>query len=174
MEDFLKQLVEEDTIEAWQALKDQMPWNFAGEDDSAVAALGFEEAEIDLEDPEEVAALLDDHEEGTVWMETYLDPGLYIGEDFMPYLVHCQQIICLPKGSKPSSATALFIAKSAKTADMQDYAISLLIVACPRCQLLYTQGDDDVDFDTDIEDWIDQECPACEGTGEWEYELQGL
>jgi hypothetical protein len=174
MEDYLKLLVAEDTIEAWQALQDQMPWNFAGEDDAAIAALGFEEAEVDIEDPDAIAALLDEHEEGTVWMESYLDPGLYIGEDFMPYLLHCQQIVCLTKDSKPSSASALFISNKVKTADMQDYAISLLIVACPRCQLMYTQGDEDIEFDTDVDDWIDEDCIACNGTGEWEYELHGL
>ena len=174
MENFLKQLVEEDTSEAWQALKDQMPWNFAGADDASVAALGFEEAEIDLQDAEELSALLSENEEGKVWMETYLDPGLYIGEDFMPYLLHCQLLVCLTKDSRPTSATALFVSNVAKPSEMQDSAISLLIVACPRCQLMYTKGDEEIEFDTDVEDWIEQDCIACEGTGEWEYELQGL
>ena len=39
---------------------------------------------------------------------------------------------------------------------------------------MYTKGDEDIEFDTDLEDWIDQDCIACEATGEWEYELRGL
>ncbi len=171
MEDFLKQLVEEDTSEAWQALKDQMPWNCAGADDAAVKALGFKEAEVDVYDPEAVEILIAENEEGTVWAEFDLHPYLTIGEDFAPNIMYCLELSCLTKDSKPTSANAFLISNKARPKGMQDTVISLLIVACPRCQLMFTKGDEDIEFDTNDEGWIREDCAACGGSGEWEYEL---
>jgi hypothetical protein len=35
---------------------------------------------------------------------------------------------------------------------------------------MFTQGDEDIEFEPDNDDWIVEDCIACEGNGEWEYE----
>lgn len=51
-------------------------------------------------------------------------------------------------------------------------AISYLLIVCPRCQLIATDGDEEADFEPDEdESFVDDNCPACAGTGEWAFEL---
>ena len=167
MEDFLKQLVSEDTPEAWESLRSQMPWNQAGKDDAAIAALDIDSVDIDLDDPEALSQAVS---EGKVWMEFYVDPSLTIGSGFIPYILNCQQIICLTPDSLPLSSPEVLVAEKAKPAEIEGSAISFLVVACPRCHLMSTKGDEDIEFEPD-EDLIDSNCIACQGSGEWEYEL---
>ena len=169
MQEFLKTLVTEDTPEAWDSLRKQMPWNYAGKSDAEIFSLGFEDSEIDPNDADAVRQVIEDNPEGKVWMEMYLDGGLEIGEYFVPFIINCQQLVCLTKDSNPSEPSAILISQEAKPKDLDRSAISLLIVACPRCQLMFTQGDEDIEFEPD-DDWIVEDCIACEGTGEWEYE----
>jgi hypothetical protein len=170
MHKFLETLVMEDTPEAWDSLRKQMPWNYAGKNDAEIFALGFEDSEIDPNDADAVRQVIEDNPEGKVWMEMYLDGGLEIGDDFVPYIINCQQIVCLTKDSNPSEPSAILISQEAKPKDIDRSAISLLVVACPRCQLMFTQGDEDIEFEPDNDDWIVEDCIACEGNGEWEYE----
>lgn len=167
MEDFLKQLVNEDTPDAWNTLRSQMPWNQAKKDDAAIAALGIGSVDIDMDDSEALKQALS---EGKVWMEFYVDPDLTIGSGFNPYILNCQQIICLSLDSLPLSSPEVLLAQESKPADIEGHAISFLVVACPRCHLMVTKGDEDIEFEPD-EDLIDSNCIACQGSGEWEYEL---
>ena len=167
MEEFLTQLVAEDTPEAWNRLRAKMPWNQAGKEDFAISALGIDEVDIDPDDSDAFQQALSD---GRVWREFYIDPDLTIGSSFTPYIMNCQQIVCLSPDSQPVFSSDIRISLKPKPANMEGSAITFLVVACPRCHLMFTKGDENIEYEPD-EDLIDPECIACHGTGEWEYEL---
>ena len=167
MEDFLTQLVTEDTPEAWDRLRSQMPWNQAGKDDAAIAALGIDLVDIDPDDSDAFSQALAD---GKVWMEFYVDPSLTIGSGFTPYIIDCHEISYLSPDSHAGFSSEIRIAEEPKPTDIDGLAIFNLVVACPRCHLMFTKGDEDIEFEPN-EDLVDSNCIACNGTGEWEYEL---
>ena len=173
MQESFQQIVDEDTAEAWSEVKKQMPWaNIDKGDGAKLAELGFRDSEIDHTDEDEIEALISSSEEGSVWGEFYLDPIISIGDDFDVYIKNCQYVSPLRQTPSLSNLEGIYVSERAWTEGLPTSAISYLLIVCPRCQLLATGGDQDVDFDPEEdESFIDEDCPACSGTGEWEYEL---
>lgn len=172
MEKYFESLVSEDTPEAWAALRAPMPWSWAPSDQEKALfqQLDLQELEIQVSDSEQVQQQLESSADGTTFGEFYLEPVLSINGSFYPYIVNCLQITSLPKGSNPSlgNLVALYESKSAVVTD--DFSpISYLVIVCPRCQLQFTEGDTDAEFSP--EDCVFDDCLACGGAGEWEYEL---
>lgn len=173
MEKYFQVLVSEDSPEAWATLREQMPWNWAPsvEETELFKRIGLEELNTDRTDSEAVREKLENSEDGTIFGEFYLDPGLEINGNFEPSLINCLQIIGLRKGSTPSlgDLTCMWQSKIAILTD--DFSpISWMVIVCPRCQLQFTEGDSDTEFSP--EDCVFDDCSACGGTGEWEYALQ--
>lgn len=96
---------------------------------------------------------------------------LTIGDEFFPRIVDCLQISLVDRVPSLSNLTGIYEAQTTWASNVPASAISLLIIACPRCQLLFTEGDEDAEFDPeDSDEWLDEDCIACEGSGEWAYE----
>lgn len=172
MKQYLKQFVSKDSQEEWQKLKSQMPWNFSTEGSELLANFQFEELDTDLDDEAEIADLIENSEVGTIWGEFFLEPVLSIGDDFYPFVQNCQQLLLLEQVPSLSNLSGLAKSDQPWKQGIPQDAVSFLVIACPRCQLIFTDGDTDEDFNPDDEDgWIDDSCPACNGSGEWVYEL---
>ena len=172
MEEYFEALVTEDTVEAWETLKTAMPWRRApsSEDKKLAKKLGLQVLDVDIYNPEEIRSLLDNSADGTIFGDFWSEPMLEIGEGFYPHLLNCQVLLPLAKGSTPNQdLTNLFRSKTPITSD--DFSpISLMVIVCPRCQLRFTEGDPDVDVEP--EECAYEDCIACGGSGEWEYELE--
>jgi hypothetical protein len=90
---------------------------------------------------------------------------LEIGACYYPHLLNCQVLLPLSKDSGPGpDLTNLFRSSTAIA------SISLMVIVCPRCQLRFTEGDSDIEVDP--EDCIFEDCIACGGSEEWEFELE--
>lgn len=172
MKDYFKVLVAEDTVEAWVALKEEMPWRLApsNEEKKLAKQLGLQVLDVDIYNPEEIRSLLDNSPDGTIFGDFWSEPWLEIGEGYSPHVLNCQVLLPLAKDSNPSQdLTNLFRSSTAIASD--DFsAISLMVIVCPRCQLRATEGDPDNEVEP--EECAFDDCIACGGSGEWEYELQ--
>lgn len=172
LENFYSSLVDEDSPEAWAKLREQMPWNWATseEDKKLIEQLGLEEVEIDTSDRQEINNLLKNSEEGTIFGEYFFEPFISINDDFYSYVLSSQQIFLLEKDSTPSIDELVCLYRAKTSIVTNDFSpISFLAVVCPRCQLRFTEGDEDLDFQP--EDCVFEDCIACDGTGEWLFEL---
>lgn len=172
MRKYLRPLVTEDTPDAWAEVKGRMPWNFKSEGSEKLADLHFKVSQTDVSDAKAIEALISNSPKGTVWGEFYLDPFITPGGDFYPYVRSCQQIAVLEQVPSLSNLEFLYISETPWIDGLPRDAVSYLVIICPRCQLIATDGDEDADFEPDEdEDFVDEDCPACSGTGEWEFEL---
>jgi hypothetical protein len=172
MEEYFEALVAEDTVEAWAALKKKMPWALApsSEEKKLAKQLGLKVLDIDIYNPEEIRSLLDNSPDGTIFGDFWHEPFLEIGGGFYPQLLNCQVLLPLSKDSTPNhELTNLFRSKTAVKND--DFSpISLMVIVCPRCELRFTEGDSDIEAEP--EECVFEDCIACGGSGEWEYELE--
>lgn len=172
MQKYLKAHVDEDTAEAWAKIQDQMPWNFKTQGSEKLASLQFRDSEIDISDAKAIEELISNSPKGTVWGEFYLDPFITPGGDFYPYVRSCQQVVLLEQVPSLSNLENVYISELPWSENLPQDAISYLLIVCPRCQLIAMDGDVEEDFDPDEdESFIDEDCPACSGTGEWGFEL---
>jgi hypothetical protein len=172
MEQYFEALVAEDTVEAWAALKKEMPWRWApsNEEKKLAKQLGLQVLDVDIYNPEEIRSLLDNSPDGTIFGDFWHEPMLEIGAGFYPHLLTCQVLLPLSKESNPNQdLTNLFRSSTAITSD--DFSpISLMVIVCPRCQLRATEGDPDNEVEP--EECAYDDCIACGGSGEWEFELE--
>lgn len=172
MHEYLESFVDEDTPGAWAKLRDQMPWNFYKEGSEKVATLKLSNSNVNVSDAGAVQELLSKSPKGTVWGEFYLDPFITPGADFYPYVRSCQQLVMLDQVPNLSSLENLYISERPWSDGIPQDAISFLLIVCPRCQLIAMDGDVEEDFEPeDDESFVDDNCPACSGSGEWEFEL---
>jgi hypothetical protein len=172
MKKYLKPFVTEDTPEAWAKVKGQMPWNFKTAGSEKLAGLDFSDCDIDISDAKAIDELISESPKGTIWGAFYLDPYITLGNDFYPYIRNCQQLVMLEQVPGLSSLEAIYMSKRPWSEGLPQDAISFLLIVCPRCQLIATDGDEEADFEPDEdESFVDENCPACDGTGEWDFEL---
>jgi hypothetical protein len=172
MEEYFKAVVAEDTVEAWAALKQEMPWGWAPSDDEKkfVKQLGLKVLDVDTNNPEEVRLLLEKSQDGTIFGDFWSEPMLEIGDGFYPYLVNSQVLGPLYKGSNPSQELTNIYESSIVNKTDVFRPMTFMVIVCPRCQLRYTEGDPDILVEP--EECIYEDCIACGGSGEWEYELE--
>ena len=168
--EFLEVVVSSDTPSEWAEVRNQMPWNFADPDSSKVAALNLSELDTDVNDQNAVLQKIKSSPEGTIWGEFYFDPFLTISESFDPHVLSSHQLIRLSQNSIPNGDLNCLYRSDPATDDCPEWVTSYVVVACPRCHLMFTKGDEDIYLDLD-EDWIQDDCFACDGSGEWVYEL---
>lgn len=178
MSKILKSLVSEDSADAWQALKTRMPWTDNDQQVGWLKELDFEL--VDPDDPEDTNGSVLGLENLPTYSEDYLDPVIVIGDDFYPYIHTCLSIT-LVQGRDDNMGSAqvciqtvsgdLYKSKLETSQELPLSLVSYLLVACPRCQLSFSTADESFEFDPDEEDWIQQDCIACQGSGEWEWEL---
>lgn len=172
MHEYLKQFVSTDTIESWSIVKSQMPWRASADTAHDFADLKFEEIDVDISNPEEIAKVLATSAKGTIWGEFYVDGGITLGDNFYPYIQNCQQLAVLEKVPSLSNLSGLLKSNLPWREGMPSGAISYLVISCPRCHIIFTDGDAETISDPEEEEgWIQEDCPACTGTGEWVYSL---
>ena len=173
MDDYFGALVAEDTPESWAALKALMPWNMAPSEEEGLlfAQLKLQQLDTDSDDDEGVAALLKASGDGTIFGELELEPMLSVGDDFCPYVITAQQIVALESSSRiPASLISLY--RSEAVLGVENFLpLSYLVIVCPRCQLQFTEGD--LEQEVEPDDCVFDDCIACDGTGEWVWELDG-
>lgn len=172
MEEYFKAVVAEDTVEAWAALKKEMPWGWgpSNEEKKIAKKLGLQVLDIDIYNPEEIRSLLENSPDGTIFGDFWSEPMLELGDGFYPHVLTCQVLLPLSKDSTPNhELTNLFRSKTPITSE--DFSpISLMVILCPRCHLSATEGDPDNEVEP--EECVLEDCIACGGSGEWEYELE--
>ena len=173
-----KSLVSEDTTHAWQALKNRMPWT-----DEDLKVDWLKELDFELVDSDEAEDTNGSElglEDLPTYSEDYLDPVIVLGDDFYPYINTCLSVALVQGRSEgvgssevciQTVAGDLYKSKLETSRELPFSLVSYLVVACPRCQLSVSSDDESFEFDPDEEDWIQEDCIACQGTGEWEWEL---
>lgn len=172
MEDYFSSLVSEDTTEAWAKVKEQMPWSWAPsqKDKELIEQIGLQQLEIDTSDEEEVSEVLQNSLDGTIFGEFYVEPFLSINDDFFAYVKTCLQLIPLDSASTPTLDELTSIYRSKRKLVADDFSpVNYMVIICPRCQLRFTEGDEDLDYSPD--DCVYEDCIACDGSGEWVFEL---
>ena len=93
MQHYFEGFVSEDTEQAWQKLKSEMPWNVEGVHSTAIMELGLKSIELDIESDRQLGSLLESTPSRCLWFEFYVHPFLAPGhEDFYPFIINCQQI----------------------------------------------------------------------------------
>ena len=175
---YFEALVSDDTRAAWEALREQMPWSWSPSlrERQLLEELGLEQLDTDTDDANAVQELLSSAEDGTIFGEFHVEPASVIDNgNFEPYLTWCLQTVSLRKGSTPSSSNLSGLFKSKMAINDAEFSVlSYMVIVCPRCQLQFTQGDPDADFspdDYEFEDYVLDDCLACDGAGEWVFEL---
>jgi hypothetical protein len=167
-----KKIVSEDTPQMWMSVKEAMPWGWALTESQSLdfPSSDLELLEIDCDDSDAVLGAIADYPNGEIFGEFEMDPSVEVNSNFDAYVMICLTLAQLPKGSTPSTAelTNLYRADSFEKVTTVS-PISFLVIVCPRCQLRFTAGDEDVEFTPD--DCRFDDCIACDGTGEWEYEF---
>lgn len=174
MDEFFKQVVDQDTVEAWRAVRIQMPWNFADSRASEISSLNLVEVVLDEIEYDGLIREIQLTEPGTFWGEYRVDiGGLTIGESFSPYIIDCQEVTELSGAQRLGpDLTHLYRTSIPGKTIALTHAISFLAVACPRCHLNFSHGNEEVLLDGLLPDsWTDNACLACGGSGEWWYEL---
>ena len=170
MSNIYSSLVKSDTATEWASLKAGMPWSSQEAGAEKLVGLGIEQVDIALNEAA-ISELLDTSPAGTVWGEFVVEPFVQIGDDYSAFVMNCLTTAVLTQ--VPSFSSLSGISKSEKpwVEGLPTFATSWMVIACPRCHLTATDGDPDEEIDFYDEDWIDEDCIACEGTGEWEFEL---
>lgn len=178
MSTIFRSLVSEDSPDAWKALKAGMPW--ADEDMKVdwLKELDFQLVEADETEDQNSSEL--GLENLPTYSEDYLDPVIVLGQDFHPYIQTCLSIALVQGRNDDVSSSRvciqtvagdLYVSELETSRDLPFSLVSYLLVACPRCQVSFSTDDESFEFDPDEEDWIQEDCIACQGTGEWEWEL---
>jgi hypothetical protein len=172
MKEFLNDFVPEDTAEAWEEFKSEMPWDPSNRALGSFSELNFERIEMANQSPEAIERVLAESAPGTIWAEFYVHPGISLANDFYPIVLNCLQLSCLDRVPSMNSLVGLYQSDKALPGENQISPTSFLAVACPRCHLIFVDGDVEEEFEPDDEEsWVESDCPACEGIGEWVYEL---
>lgn len=178
MSTIFRSLVSEDSADAWKALKTKMPWTDEDLKVDWLKELDFQL--VDPDEPEDTNGSEIGLEDLPTYSEDYLDPVIVLGDDFYPYINTCLSI-ALVQGRHDdvdssricvqTVAGDLYVSKLETSRELPFSLVSYLVVACPRCQISFSTDDESFEFDPDEEDWIQEDCIACQGTGEWEWEL---
>lgn len=172
MEDYFKVLVGSDSLEEWAKLKRQMPWSLALSNDERkyVELLGLEKIDIDTFDEKQVTDLIENSPDGTIFGEFIVDPGITINNDFLPYVLTCHMLFPSRQGSTFSVIDLVDVYRSQNPNVVESFApVTYMAIVCPRCQLKFTEGEEDLDFSP--EDCVFKDCFVCGGSGEWQFDL---
>lgn len=171
MWEFLEAYVSEDSREAWEDLKSGMPWDSVEHEQDLFSKLGFKRIATEALAPDIVEQLLVDSPKGTIWGEFYIEPIISLANDFYPVITNCLQLSPLDRVPSLTAFTGLYRSDKAFLEEKRFSPISFMSAVCPRCHLIFVEGDVEEEFEPDDEDsWVDDDCPACEGSGEWVYD----
>jgi hypothetical protein len=178
MSSVFSHLVANDSAEAWEALKHQMPWTSDDSKYEWLKELGFAllepDAEEYLDNTNFVLGNL------PLYSEDYLDPVIVLGEGFYPYIHTCLSMVLVRDRLEGVDSSPVLIqdvsgdlykSELSTERELPVSLVSNLLVACPRCQISFTSRHQAEEFDPDDDDWIQDDCVACDGSGEWEFEL---
>lgn len=172
MKEFLKGFVAQDTAEAWEEFKSGMPWDPRNLALGLISELNFERIPWETTAPEFFEHLLSSSTPGTIWAESFVYPSISLPNDYYPKVVDCSQLSQINGLPSMNSLAELYRSDRPLSSGASVSLTTLLAMSCPRCHLIFVDGDVEAEFEPDDEEsWIDSECPACNGTGEWVYEL---
>lgn len=172
MKKYLQDFVDQDTAEAWKDFKSGMPWDSSSVALGLVSELNFEKVALDSKTPDAIEHLLSASTPGTIWAEFFVYPGISLPNDFYPMVVDCLQLSQINKLPSLNSLAELYRSDRPLKSGTSVSLTTFLAVSCPRCHLIFVDGDVEAEFEPEDDDsWINSDCPACEGTGEWVYEL---
>ncbi len=172
MKEFLKGFVAQDSAEAWEEFKSGMPWVPSDRELGLVSELNFERISMENKTPEAIEQLLSASTPGTIWAEFFVYPGISLPNDYYPMVVECLQLSQINGLPSMNSLAELYRSDRPLSSGASVSLTTLLAVSCPRCHLIFVDGDVEAEFEPDDEEsWTDSECPACNGSGEWVYEL---
>lgn len=167
-------LADNDTSEAWESVRNEWISGFVGDDEEKLAGLElFNQNTFD--DLERHAKVFETAEAHRIWGEFNIEPYLLIGDDFNVSLRVARAIVNLNDG--PTSSMNLvetFVSEKDRRDELPQSATSYVAINCPRCELtaISSRGFDEEERPWgDDEGWVDPECLACSGVGEWEWSL---
>lgn len=178
MSSIFSSIVASDSVESWAALKSQMPWTSDDLRFDWLKDLNFQLLESDEE--EYLHNVNFSLNNVPIYSEDYLNPVIVLGEGFYPHIHTCLSMVLVRDRLEgiDSSRVAVqtvggdfYLSELATEQELPFSLVSNLLVACPRCQIAFTAQYSAEAFDPDEEDWIQEDCIACQGSGEWEFEL---
>lgn len=168
-------LVTEDSLGAWEKVRSRWVEAITEKGSDRIASLGLQAQETGDND-EAVARLLKSAEPGTVWAEFDVDSAVSIGGDYSPEVRTSYTLTTISSVPSSWNLQGTYVAQKPWEKGIPDSVTSWMVIVCPRCHLLASATKEFDEYDSswlhESQDWIDEECFACGGSGEWEWELE--
>ena len=171
-DDLFKNFVTADTVDGWKSLKESLKAKWLYLESPSKTFNFIDEETIEFWDCDEstVSEAFANFEIGRVWGEFQVEPLIEVsdGEDLI--IKKATYIALLENVPSFSDLERVYISKkiSKKSFESPNPYFYILAV-CPRCLYKAKQAAADEFLDWD-EDLTIEDCPACEGLGEWEFE----
>jgi len=172
-DEMFENFVTEDTVEGWTELKEELTakWLYPMSPDSS---LGFiEEETIEFWRDYDEAKVVDafaKFDDGRLWGEFQVEPFLEVADGEYLRINKATYLSLLQKVPSFSNLERVYVSEALSTEPIEwRDRYFYLWAACPRCyhEAKLAVDDEYVEWDEEL---AVPGCPACDGTGEWEFE----
>ena len=172
-DDLLRNFVTVDTVDGWNSLKQALKakWLYSKSPSSTFNFIDEETIEFwENDDESKVTEAFANFEIGRIWGEFQVDPLIEVAEGEDLRIKKATYIALLEDVPSFSNLERVYISKKISKKPFESPNPYFYILAvCPRCLFKAKQVADDESLEWD-EDLAIEDCPACEGLGEWEFE----
>jgi hypothetical protein len=173
-DDLFADFMAADVAEEWNKIRVDYEHKFLGQ---AAWTIPFgleivkngEGDELDPDDPEVIQAFKDAPAE-TLWVERYTEADPVLADGLFGVSQMAYELCLVAGKSLPPESKNLYCSSIPwSTKGSPKYTLSWVVLKCPRCFIILEEEGEVLD-----EDNADPDCPACGGTGEWEFELPNI
>ena len=163
-----------DTPEEWNRIRTNYQQEFVAQAAWTIP-LGLElvfngGGEIDANESAVVSAF-SDAPKNSLWVERYCEPSFELAPNLYGVSQTAYQLLLVTQPTLPAESNNLYQSKNSwQGSEDPPFTLTWVVMRCPRCEMLKNLDEEDFD-DDEVEN---PNCPACEGAGEWEFELPNI
>ena len=173
-DELFNKFVPHDTRESWNNLKEELRERWLYLESPAEAYKFIDEETIDFGfdyDESKILSAFEKFDVGRIWAEFQVEPFLEVCEGEYLAINKATYLSSIEKPPSFSNLERLFVAEKSVSGSFDGLdRFFYLWAACPRCHYFAKLAEDDEYLPWD-EDLAIEGCPACEGSGEWEFEI---